>query len=322
MASASTTEPIFNDTESDAINDYFATLIRNQSLNGWSANYSTNYLQLKDLKYLHDFIAGKINNKKNLSVKGSFTTSLKTSLKKIFKKKTRKIVPKTNNNNNKTRNKYELLKVTNLLSGIIEKIKTNNTDLIDLEFITLINDTIDRLINTIILSNVYFKQEKLSTTFTTSTTSTTSTTRTFNFITDSFLTYIINDLYNTQRLQKDTQKTQKMLIKHQNIQLNPQTNNMSDLFQNFKKTFGRQAVANNTTIPLEEHKSKMIELYKEFERIFGRKAWTHTVVGGMQKKQKKPNYKLSTHKSIKHTTSPYKKNNHKTLKRIKLINKH
>lgn len=320
MASASTTEPIFNDTESDAINEYFATLIRNQSLNGWSANYSTNYLQLKDLEYLHDFIAGKINNKKNLSVKGSFTTSLK----KIFTKKKRKIVPKTNNNNNKTRktNKDELLKVTNVLSFIIKRIKTNNTDLIDVEFITLINETIDSLITNIILSDVYFKQKELSKTFITSTTRSHIP---FNFITDSFLTYNIDYLDSIKRLQKDTQKTQKMLIKPQNIQLNSQTNNMSDLFQNFKKTFGRQAVANNTTMSLKEHNSKMIELYKKYALIFGRKAWTHnnnTVVGGMQKKQKKPNYKLSTHKSIKHTTSPYKKNNHKTLKRIKLINKH
>ena len=337
MASVSTTEPIFNDEESNAIDNYFATLIKEQDRNGWkySNNYyqtGNNYLQLKDLKYIIQFFTDKILIHERLlstKKKPSFSESIKGSLKKLslkklslpkLMKKNRVLSITTKNNNTDLKNKQnidKLSKITHALSEVIQEYETVfNTKSAEykMEFLNYIDTIIFKLIKEFILNKNYFNQQYLKTRLIYN-----EKPITFIFMIDEYLKHILDIVDNERMLKIDTIKSSKRSRKMQTNKNKQEQNKAANesVVNRHTAVFGKrpliypgQKTKNNKTY--EEEYKILVEHYKS---IFGKhplpdlNAGMRKLSNHKTKNHKKQNAKRLTikHQTIK--TPNYKKQN-------------
>jgi hypothetical protein len=318
MASSSKPEPIFNVEDSNAINDYFVKLIREQSMNGWFAKFRTNYLQLKDIEYLHDFIGTKLLELDKPYNKNNQDSPYIKKLSKFYSL-VDTIIQDYNVNilGMKKRNNITINNSNIIIKNNITELKNNNSKT---ELISIINSFIKILINEFILNPIYFNQKDLKNTL---------TNKPFAFIKD-------DDLKKEQdQIVKDTflSKT-KLLMESQGAQ-HVATQASLKALQN------KQTAKKAQEQRINEVKKRMLtEKYKLMspsqKSIMSLEEWL--AKGGMRKssthkisnhksnkhksnKHKSNKHKLNKHKSNNHKTSTHKTKNHKTLKRKIKTNK-
>lgn len=313
--SSSKPEPIFNDEESDAIDNYFAKLIREQDRNGWkhSNNYyqSRNYyLQLKDLQYIIQFFTDKIAIHERLmstKKKPSISKSIKGSLKKLSKKlslpklmKKNRILSITTRNNNNTdlKNKQnidKLIKITHALSEVIQEYETVfniKSAEYKMEFLNYIDTIIFKLIKEFILNKDYFNQQYLKTRLIYN-----KEPMTFIFMIDEYLEYILAIVENERMLKKDTNKSKKRSKQIQTI-INKQEQNKAaneSVVNRHKAVLGKRPLVYPGQIPntkeMDEEKYKI--LVEHYKSIFGKHPLPDLNAG----MRKLSNHKTKNHKN-------------------------